>query len=371
MKILYYIHDLGVGGAEIIVTNYLIALKAHGHEVALVVNDEKISFLSQRLDEKNIKVIFLRSDFSNKIIGKCQRGIWRYTNYYSKRWKQIFEEEVPDVFHIHTALNLLKKFNFSPNRMVYTFHGDVTRYINLHGKKNYKKIKEFARRGMTFFSLSSEMSQDIKSYFNTNKIVYLPNGVDLSGICQKRYNRGEFLGEYGIPIDAFVLGQVGRFHPIKNQLRAVEIFAEVLKMRENSFLIFVGDGHADYLQNVKKRVDELGLTSRVLFLGVRSDATQIIGVLDALVLPSLAESFSLVLVEAQAQGIRAVASDVVPEEVVCNDNCFRLGLQEENRKWADYLLNDFIMEKNRSIESFSIDRVIDKMIQCYEKLIQG
>ena len=38
MKIAFYIHSLCVGGAETIVTDYLLALKERGVEVVLIVN---------------------------------------------------------------------------------------------------------------------------------------------------------------------------------------------------------------------------------------------------------------------------------------------------------------------------------------------
>lgn len=369
MKILYYIHTLGIGGAETIVVNYLLALKERGYEVVLVVNDEKDSFLAKRLTEENIRIIPLRPAFKHSIVGKCQRGIWQHSNYYQKRWNQILEKEAPDLFHIHTATNFIRKVNFPAGRMVYTFHGDVSRYMKLHGKKNFENIKELARKGMSFFSLSSKMSEDIRDYFESDRIEYIPNGVNIPEIRQKRYEKDAFLAELGLPGDAFLLGHVGRFHPVKNQIRVTQIFSELLRKQTNAYLVFVGDGHEDYLQKVKETVDDLELKDRVFFLGTRDDAVQIMSVLDALVLPSVAESFSLVLVEAQAQGIRAVASSVVPEEVICNDNCFRLDLKESNEKWADYLLGDFTESKERSIECFSMDRVIDRMIQCYQKLM--
>ena len=369
MKILYYIHTLGIGGAEAIVVNYLMALKERGHEVALIVNDEKDSFLANRLAEKDIRIIPLRFATKKGIAGKCRRGIWRFTGYYQKRWKQILEEEAPDVFHIHTATNFIRKINFPPGRMVYTFHGDVSRYMKLHGKKNFENIKGLAGKGMSFFSLSSKMSEDIRNYFGSDKIEYIPNGVNIPEIRQKRYEKKAFLRELGLNGDAFLLGHVGRFHPVKNQIRVVRVFNELLRKRTDAYLVFIGDGHEDYLQKVKETVADLELKDRVFFLGMRDDAVQIMSALDALVLPSVAESFSLVLVEAQVQGIRAVASSVVPEEVICNDNCFRLDLKESNEKWADYLLGDFAEAKARSIECFSMDRVIDKMIRCYEKLL--
>lgn len=368
MKILYYIHNLGIGGAETIVTNYLLALKACGHETALIVNDEIDSFLADRLSAQEIRVIPLRPGCRESIWGKLRRGVWRYTNYYSKRWEQIFQEEAPDVFHIHTAVNLLPAVSFSPNRIVYTFHGDVSRSIELHGQTNFQRIYELAQAGMSFFSLSRGMSEDLKQYFKTDKIVYIPNGVDLSRIRRLKYKKNEFLKEIGLPSDAFLLGQVGRFHPVKNQVRAVEIFAELVKKEPKAYFLFIGDGHEDYQKLVKDKVGALKLQNRVLFLGMRSDAVKIMSVLDALVLPSVSESFSLVLVEAQAQGLRAAASKAVPEDVICSNNCFRLDLQESNQAWADCLLGNYVVEKDRSIEMFSIERVVERMAQCYGRI---
>lgn len=369
MKILYYIHTLGIGGAETIVVNDLIALQERGHEVALVVNDEKDSFLAKRLAERNIRVIALRPIIEQSIISKVKHGIWRFTGYYRKRWNKIFEKEAPDILHVHTATNFLRKIDFPPERMIYTFHGEVLRYINLHGKRNFENIKKLANKGMTFFSLRAEMTEDIKKYFKTDRIEYIPNGMDISGIRQKRYDRNTFLREYGLAADTFLVGHVGRFHPVKNQMRSVEIFDTLSEKHSNACLVFVGDGHEDYLQNVRKRVNELKLEDKVLFLGLRNDAVQIMSVFDTLILPSTTECFPLVLVEAQALGIRTVASNVVPEEMLCNVNCFRLGLRESNEKWADYISGDFIGEKSKDIEIFSIDKVVDKMVQCYEKLL--
>ena len=46
MKVLFYIHTLYVGGAETIVTKYLLSLKEHNVEVALVVNHHEDTFLT-------------------------------------------------------------------------------------------------------------------------------------------------------------------------------------------------------------------------------------------------------------------------------------------------------------------------------------
>ena len=57
MKILYVIHSLTVGGAETIVTNYLIRLKEEGQDVVLIQMEDKKTFLNQQLSEAGIRVL--------------------------------------------------------------------------------------------------------------------------------------------------------------------------------------------------------------------------------------------------------------------------------------------------------------------------
>lgn len=61
---------------------------------------------------------------------------------------------------------------------------------------------------------------------------------------------------------------------------------------------------------LEKQAVELGLASRVQFLGFRSDVPQLLAEADAFVLPSMMEQQPLVLIEAMAAGKAVVATDV-------------------------------------------------------------
>ena len=90
---------------------------------------------------------------------------------------------------------------------------------------------------------------------------------------------------------------------------------------------------------------------------------------DAIIIPSFSESFSLAAVEAQALDIKCIASDNLPEEVFCNDNCIRLTLENDNEKWCDAILNNYRMHWKNNIEDFSIATVIDKTISYYYEVL--
>lgn len=367
MKILFNIHALHIGGAETVVTNYLLKLKEQGHDVLLVVDEREESFLQERLDKSGVRTISLRPQRAKTFWGSVQRSVdVRITNF-QKRWKQILEAEKPDIVHLHSKPWELP---FPAQRTVFTFHSTVERNLTTFGEAHQATIQRLADKGMSFFCLSRQAAEDIRRIFRTDRITILPNGVDLAQIRAEKYDRGTVLRELGIPEEDFVIGHIGRFHPVKNHIRLLEIFAEVLKKRPNSWLLLIGTGPRDYMGQVSRKAEELGISGRIKYLGLRNDATRMIGAFDAMVVPSLSESFSLALVEAQALDVRCVASDAVPAEVACNTNCFLLSLNEPDEVWADYVVDDFERAVSNDLERFDIYAVVSFLAEEYQKLLQ-
>lgn len=78
-------------------------------------------------------------------------------------------------------------------------------------------------------------------------------------------------------------------------------------------------GDVGYLEELKRRVAELGLQERVHFIGWRTDVPRVVRLADVSILPSIdhSESFGLVLVEAMALGKPCIGSTMggVPEVI--------------------------------------------------------
>lgn len=368
MKVMYYIHNLWVGGAETLVTEYLIKLKEKGCQVVLVENEILDTFLERRLKENGIPTVALLPTCSNTFLGKLRRMLNRKLRNTTKLWQKLLEREKPDVIHIHTFTDRLAGVDFPAERMVYTFHADMERSLKIGSDRNSEILERLAREGMHFFSVSEKMCDQIRERFSTQNVICIPNSIDISAVQAKKYDRAAFLASLDIPEKAFVMGHVGRFHPVKNHEKTIEIFAEVVNRGEDAYLLLLGEGEAQRSQRLRDTVDSLGLTHRVRFLGLRQDATQIMSVMDAMVLPSFSESFSIVLVEAQAHHVRCVASTAVPEEVACNPNCFRLEVEAPAAQWADVLLADTQRQTHRDIGVFDLDTNVTRMLQAYAGL---
>lgn len=124
-----------------------------------------------------------------------------------------------------------------------------------------------------------------------------------------------FRQEFNLGADK-VIGCVGRLHRGKRIETAIGALAEVLKQVGNARLLIVGgDGSPDeaaYKRELQQLAADLGMREAVIFAGIRlaEEMPAVFAALDVCVMPSESESFGMVLMEAWAQGVPTVASDV-------------------------------------------------------------
>ncbi len=137
--------------------------------------------------------------------------------------------------------------------------------------------------------------------------------------------------------DEFVVGLVGRFSPAKNHAFLLDIFAEVVRLHNNSKLLLVGDG--ELRSEIEEKVRALGLTDKVIFTGVREDVPALLQAMDIFVFPSLYEGLGIVAIEAQTAGLPLFISDKVPIECQKTDLVWQLSLSDSPETWASAILN--------------------------------
>lgn len=161
-------------------------------------------------------------------------------------------------------------------------------------------------------------------------------------------SREEARRELGIPVDAPVVGHVGLFEPRKNQAFLLEVAREVLRARPEIRFVMVGDG--TMRAQIEARARELGIQKNVVFTGQRSDVPSLmLSAMDVFALPSLEEGLAIVLTEAQAAGLRSLASDAVTSEAAVVAGAVEfLSLRAGAKTWAERLL--------RMLESGSLEK---------------
>ena len=180
--------------------------------------------------------------------------------------------------------------------------------------------------------------------FEKGKVHVMPNAIDTEKFAFDPAVRVQLRQELGIPLEAFVVGHVGRFTYAKNHEFLVQVFASLKQQCPDAKLLLVGEGELE--QQIRDKVAELGLQRDVIFTGARSDVAKLYSAMDVFCLPSRYEGFGLVALEAQANGLPCCLSAKVPPEAVLNPQegdhqlcgTQRLELNEPG-KWCEELLS--------------------------------
>jgi glycosyltransferase involved in cell wall biosynthesis len=113
---------------------------------------------------------------------------------------------------------------------------------------------------------------------------------------------------------------VGNLLPHKNLLRLLDALA-ILRRRQPCRLIIRGEGRPAYVRALRERVETLGLSDVVTFLGYTTEASlrDLYSRAVCLVLPSLGEGFGLPVLEAMACGTPVVTSNASSLPEVAGD----------------------------------------------------
>lgn len=367
MKVLFVIHHLKMGGAETIVTNYALQMKKMGIEVAVLDIWHFNTILFQKLKNASIPVfsIFKESNIITRIINH----LYPSKTSLNERIMNVISEYKPDVVHFHTFLRDTQIDKELCPKWFFTLHSDMNRFLSQFDEIEIDNFSNQLSAGLHVLALTGKAKQDLLAFNSKTQVDVIPNGLDIQGIQLQKYDKEKLLGELNLPKDTFILGHVGRFYKVKNHEKLISIFKCVLQKNPHSVLLLIGDGNTQERKRVHELVKEYSLQNKVKFLGVRKDATALMNCFDAFALPSIQESFSLVLVEAQVHGVRCVASDTVPDEVICNDNCFKLSINDSSEKWAALLLDSCVRKDNvKSIYNFDINKVLAAINTLYHSV---
>lgn len=115
----------------------------------------------------------------------------------------------------------------------------------------------------------------------------------------------------GVPPEALCLGTAGGLRPVKNHARLLRAFAWLKERHPQSGrlqLLIAGSGPLE--QSLRADIDRLGLQGCVQLLGEQKGIGTLLQALDLFVLSSDNEQLPIVLLEAMAQGLPIVATDV-------------------------------------------------------------
>ncbi|WP_018930679.1 glycosyltransferase [Gracilibacillus lacisalsi] len=198
---------------------------------------------------------------------------------------------------------------------------------------------------------------------NDKRTTIIPNGIDYKRFDLELYNRNDVLKELKLNHDLIHLVLVGRFVKIKNHKFIVDVFTNISKKFSNVHLSFVGEGKLK--EEIQQYVISKNINNRVSFLGARDDIPKILAGMDLFLLPSKWEGFGIVLVEAQAMGLKCIASNRVPT----NTNLGNVTYLPINEKvWESEILNHIKYYKGKQQALKKPDYDIDKTSELFYEI---
>lgn len=171
--------------------------------------------------------------------------------------------------------------------------------------------------------------------YDSGKVTLIRNAIETSKFIFDPQIRQTVRDELNIT-DKFVIIHVGRFMKQKNHSFLIEIFEKVHRQKPDSLLLLVGEGELE--QEIRDKVHRLRLDNSVMFLGVRNDVHRLLQAADVFLLPSLYEGLPVVGVEAQASGLRMIASDTVTMEAKIIQSFVFMSLNQPSTAWAEKIL---------------------------------
>ncbi|WP_259768005.1 glycosyltransferase, partial [Pseudomonas protegens] len=174
-----------------------------------------------------------------------------------------------------------------------------------HAFSDYKRRSRqiFAglfRKRLSLLGVSDAVRDDMRAClpkWPAARIQTLYNRIDLEALQASQLDAAQARSELGLSADAWIVGNVGRLHPDKDQATLLRGFAAAVpQLPQQSQLAILGTGRLE--KDLKSLARELGVADRVLFLGQVPDARRYFRAFDVFALSSDHEPFGMVLLEA-------------------------------------------------------------------------
>ena len=298
MKVLHFIDNGRMGGAQTLLSNILPLLPSFGIENRVVVLGED-RWLAARLEANRVPVEVLNLP----------------------RWKmnvmpdlaKVIRSFHPDVIHAHLFKSVMLATFLKARGTIQTpvvvhdhqgFYPQSWRFyypfpVRWALEVIYQRMLAQVERVIVLTKEMKERYEQAYHDVHSDKIVLLPNAI----IYHKRTTEClNFREKYGLPSDIPLVTMVGRFAKEKRW----DLFVKLAYQCREEDIAFVGIGTGKLFSRIKKQINALRL-KRVFLLGARQDVDCFLRQSTVCVQTSVRENFSLYVIEAMRWGCPVVA----------------------------------------------------------------
>ncbi|EJD8481647.1 CDP-glycerol glycerophosphotransferase family protein [Staphylococcus pseudintermedius] len=410
-KILLYPGGMKHNGITTSVINLLANINYDKYDVTVFTNNtnnvEQLNNLQSLND--NVRIVLRRGPmiatfkelYQNEFVR--QRGIYKS---FEKRLypKALFEREFRKIFgdsQFDYAIDYSGYAMFWSNLILAS--GAKKKYILLHsdiksdmertvkGKRpHYQNLKGVISLYPYFdklVSVSEATKKLNQSNFGglklKNRHIASRNTINIKKINQLVDDDSDLFEKNGTPVlatltehgmeaiefsqDDFKIVSVGRLSPEKGFDLLIKAVAELVPKYPQLKLYILGDGPLK--GTLKSLVEQLGIQNHVYFLGQRRNPFYIVKRADVFALTSHYEGQSMVILEALTVGTNVLASDIIANRYVLEDEKYGM-LVEKNEVDIAKGLEQFINGTNKDYAKFDAVAYNEETIQEFYSLLE-
>ncbi|MBO5288941.1 MAG: glycosyltransferase family 4 protein [Spirochaetales bacterium] len=357
MNVLHLIDTLDLGGAQVIVKNFIESDLPHNQyvfalrstKICIPINGKVTVFPGEaRYSFKPIKSIcdFIKNN--NIEILHCHLFRSQFFGYIIKRY---FFPDIKLIFHEHGPLSE-------------RFEGFIT--------------KMFLRYSRNILDKSIAVSEMMKRLLidsgkiECTKISILPNFIFPEYFKEnKDKNREEFRKKHNLSDDTFVVGYAARMIPRKGWKTFLKSLNNINV--KNITVIFAGTGKDK--EELKKMLKETDFPGDLKYIGYVSEMEKFYAGIDCFIIPSWWEPFGLTALEAQAAGVPVIASDIPGLTEVVNwgnallfpvKNSTLLACQISALEHSKMLRERLVRKGYANIKRFEKTAILEQLNQLYQ-----
>lgn len=294
MRVLIIVTGLGMGGAERQVCDLADHFAQMGHQILLIsMTGETVN----RPQSGNVEVVELN-------MVKSLTGFIKV--YWQARY--LIKQFEPHVVHSHMVhANLFARFLRVSTRMIKLI-------CTAHSSNEGGRCRMLAYRLTdSLCDISTNVSQEavdafiVQGAIPTGRMLAMHNGIDTEHFTFNSVSRTTLRAELKLLEQTPLILAVGRLTEAKDYPNLLTAFAQLPYTLDNVQLAIIGTGEDQ--AHITALAAQLGLTSRVHFLGLQRNVHEWMSAADVFVLSSAWEGFGLVVAEAMACERVVVATD--------------------------------------------------------------
>lgn len=299
-RLLWLIDSLTVGGAEALVIPFAKAARQRGVELTVCArtsiggNPLEKELRSLGVDVENLGARNLRDAAAMRRLSRLVRDLQ------------------PDVIHSHLTYAAIwgaavSRWHRVP--LIASLHVPPSSDQGVKGSIRQRLMVTLlnriaARVIVVSDALGKEWVRETR--LSGSKITVIHNGIDVERRSDQE--RASIRDELGISEDAFMIATVAVLRRGKGLETLIQAAKRVVEACGACVFVVVGEGPMS--GKWKKLAEEIGVAEHIRWTGYRRDVPSILAAADLFVLPTLADAFPTVLLEAFAAGLPVVASDV-------------------------------------------------------------